>query len=457
MKNSDLINIPPQALDFEEAVLGALMLEREAYHEISALINENSFYDERHRKIFKAIKSLFAASNPVDILTVTSELRKQGNLDAAGGAFYVTNLTSRVASGANIEFHAAIIQQKYLERETIRLTSEISKAIYVGSCDIFDLQDQLISSIQKLTESNVGQMSPLNDIILKRMTHYEAKTENGLTGITSGFQSIDFVTSGWQNSNLTILAARPGMGKTALMLNFARNAAVLGNVPVAIFSLEMSKEQLTDRIISAETDIPMDTLMNRNLQEFQFSKMHNSIGGLLDSLILIDDTAGLSIQAFRSKCARLKRNNKVGLILVDYLQLMKGESEYKNNREQEISSISRGLKAVAKDLNIPIIALSQLSRKVEERAGSSKRPMLSDLRESGSIEQDADQVLFLFRPEYYGITEDAEGRSLAGLAELIFAKNRNGALDNIPLSFKGSLMRFSDAYSFPETEEKNVF
>jgi replicative DNA helicase len=457
MRSTNLIDLPPQAIELEEIVLGAIMLEREAYHEISSLISEDSFYDERHRKIFKAIRSLFMASHPVDILTVTSELRKQGNLEAIGGPFYVTSLTSRVSSGANIEYHAGIIQQRYFERETIRLATETSKAIYNGSSDIFELQDKLISSIQKLTESNAGQISPLNDVIAKRLLHYEAKAENGLTGVPTGFKSIDLLTSGWQNSNLTILAARPGMGKTALMLNFARNAAVLGNVAVAIFSLEMSKEQLTDRIMSSETGIPLDMLMNRSLQPYHFSSMHNSLGDLLDSRMFIDDTASLSIQAFRSKCARLKRNHDVGLIVVDYLQLMRGESEYKNNREQEISSISRGLKAVAKDLNVPVIALSQLSRKVEERAGAMKRPMLSDLRESGSIEQDADQVVFLFRPEYYGILEDAEGRSMAGLTEIIFAKNRNGALDNIPLSFNGSKMKFSEDHQTAAIDNDPVF
>jgi replicative DNA helicase len=460
MKNNEIINVPPQAVDLEEIVLGAIMLEREAYHEISSLISENSFYDERNQKVYKAIKSLFSASHPVDILTVTTEMRKHGTLESVGGPFYVTNLTSRVASGANIEYHAGIIQQRFLERETLRLTNDIAKAIYDQSFDIFDLQDTLVSSIQKLTESSAGQIAPLNDVIAKRMVHYETKSENGLTGVPTGFNSINFLTSGWQASNLTILAARPGMGKTALMLNFARNAAVIGKMSVAIFSLEMSKEQLTDRIISAETGIHLERLMNRSLEPYHYHQIHHSIGRLLDSQILIDDTASLSIQAFRSKCARLKRNNQVGMIVVDYLQLMKGESEYKNNREQEISSISRGLKSVAKDLNVPIIALSQLSRKVEERAGSLKRPMLSDLRESGSIEQDADQVVFLFRPEYYGMTEDTEGRSLAGVAEVIFAKNRNGSLDTIPLRFNGSIMKFSeleDAYFSNQDSNEPTF
>jgi len=436
-------HIPPQALDFEEIVLGAIMLEREAYHEISSLINENSFYDERHKKIFKAIKSLFIGSKPIDIMTVTAELRKQGNIDAIGGPYYVTSLTNRVSSGANIEYHASVIQEKFLERETIRLTTEASGDIYKGSFDVFEVQDKLISSIQKLTEMSAGQIPELMEVIKNRLLFYETTTQNGLTGIATGFVSIDCLTSGWQNSNLTILAARPAMGKTALMLNFCRNAAVISKVPVAIFSLEMSKEQLTDRLISAETGIPLDLILNRKLQDIDYQKIHHSISAL-DTKIFIDDTASLSIQSFRSKCARLKRNHDIGLIVVDYLQLMKGESEYKNNREQEISSISRGLKAVAKDLNVPVIALSQLSRAVESRPGALKRPMLSDLRESGSIEQDADQVVFLFRPEYYGILEDDAGNSMSGMAEVIFAKNRNGAVDTTVLNFNGAKMKFSD-------------
>jgi replicative DNA helicase len=456
MKNIEKLTLPPQAIEFEESVLGALMLEREAYYEISSLINEDSFYDERHRRIFKAIKSLFMGSHPVDILTVTSELRKVGDLELVGGPFYITNLTSRVASGANIEYHAGIIQQKYLERETIRLAQEATAAIYQGSSDIFDLQDQLITSIQKLTESSAGQISTLNDVILDRLTHYEKKPDNGLSGIPSGFNSIDMLTSGWQPSNLTIIAARPGMGKTAFMLNLARNAAVRGKAAVAIFSLEMSKEQLTDRIIASETGIPLDRLSNRDLHPYQFEKIHQ-MEELFESSIFIDDTAALSIQSFRSKCARLKRKHDVGFIVVDYLQLMKGESEYKSNREQEISSISRGLKVVAKELNVPVIALSQLSRAVESRPGAMKRPMLSDLRESGSIEQDADQVVFLFRPEYYGIMEDAEGRSMVGLTEIIFAKNRHGALDNIPLQFNGAKMQFSEELPTPILLTDSVF
>ncbi|WP_276363865.1 replicative DNA helicase [Daejeonella sp. H1SJ63] len=442
MKNkSNTLHVPPQAMEIEEVILGAVMLEREAYHEISNLINENSFYDLRHQKIFKAIKSLFMASQPIDILTVTNHLRNTGELEAVGGAFYITELTSRVTSSANIEHHALIVMQKYVERETIRLVAETSQNIFEGSSDIFNIHDNLIISIQKLTETNGDQVSELNNIITDRLSYYETKNDSGLTGVTSGFNGIDLITSGWQKSNLIILAGRPAMGKTALMLNFARNAAVLGEIPVVIFSLEMSKEQLTDRLIASETGISLDLILNRGLQDHHFKKIHE-MKELIDSQIFIDDTSALSIQAFRSKCARLKRNNKVGLIIVDYLQLMKGEPEYKNNREQEISSISRSLKAVAKDLNVPVIALSQLSRKVEERAD--KRPMLSDLRESGSIEQDADQVVFLFRPEYYGIKEDRYGNSMIGITEVIFAKNRNGAVDNALLSFNGAKMKFCD-------------
>jgi replicative DNA helicase len=444
MNNSGKLTSTPQSIELEEIVLGAIMLEREAYHEISALINEHSFYDDKHQKIFKAIKTLFAASSPIDIITVCEQLRKLGTLESVGGPYYVTNLTNRVSSSANIAFHAGIIQQKYVERQTLLLAGKMIQNIHEGTHDIFNLQDEFVNNIQKLTESTAGQISELGDIITVQLKNYEIKHESGLTGVPSGLYDIDHLTSGWQKSNLIILAGRPAMGKTAFMLNIARNAWVLGEQPVAIFSLEMSKEQLTDRLIAAETGIPLDLILSRKLQPHHFKEMHN-MKDLFDTSIHIDDTAGLNIQSFRSKCARLKRNHDIGLIVVDYLQLMKGEAEYKNNREQEISSISRGLKAVAKDLNVPVMALSQLSRKVEER--QDKRPLLSDLRESGSIEQDADQVIFLFRPEYYGINQDSDGNSMRGMAEVIFAKNRNGPTDTLITSFNGSKMKFSNLTS----------
>lgn len=440
-RNTDIIALPPQEVELEEVILGAIMIEKEAYHEISSLISENTFYNDHHKKIFKAIKMLFAGSHPVDIMTVSAQLRTMGLLDEIGGAYYITNLTNRVASGANIIYHAGIIQQKYIERETIRMASEVVKNIYQGTHDIFTLQDDFINGIQKLTEMNAGQIAELSDIITSQLKIYENKHEGGLTGVPSGLKSIDDLTFGWQKTNLIILAGRPSMGKTAFMLNIARNAWVVGEQPVAIFSLEMSKEQLTDRLIAAETGIPLDIILSRKLQPYHFREMHN-MQHLFDTSIHIDDTAGITLQSFRSKCARLKRSHNIGLVVVDYLQLMKGDNEYKSNREQEISSISRGLKAVAKDLNIPVIALSQLSRKVEER--SDKRPLLSDLRESGSIEQDADQVVFLFRPEYYGIHKDSNGNSMQGMTEVIFAKNRNGPTDTVLLSFNGSKMKFTD-------------
>jgi replicative DNA helicase len=440
-KRKEIVSLPPQNIELEEIVLGTIMLEREAFHEVSSMLTEKSFYDERHQMIFKAMRSLIAATQPIDIMSVTSQLRKQGHLENVGGAYYVTNLTSRVASGANIVYHAGIIQERFLERETLTIAQELAKKVYEGTHDIFDLQDGFINKIQKLTEHTSGQISELNDIIVHQLKSYESHHEGGLTGVTSGLKSIDDLTFGWQNSNLIILAGRPAMGKTAFMLNIARNAWVDGETPVAIFSLEMSKEQLTDRLVAAESGIPLDLILSRKLQDYHWSQIHN-MRLMFDTSIHIDDTASLTIQAFRSKCARLKRTHNIGLVVVDYLQLMKGEIEYKNNREQEISSISRGLKAVAKDLNIPVIALSQLSRKVEER--SDKRPLLSDLRESGSIEQDADQVVFLFRPEYYGIQHDAAGNSMQGMAEVIFAKNRNGPTDTMVLSFNGSKMKWSE-------------
>jgi len=445
MRDTTLMdNQTPHDTRLEERILGSLLIESEAYYEISSVINENVFYEPKHAKIFKAIRTLALMSRPIDILTVTDMLRKNGDLDFVGGAFCVTELTSNVSSSANIHVHAHLIKQKYLERETISLAQRAIKEIYSGTSDVFEVNDKLVGSIQKLTDFESGEISQLNQIIADQLKRYEQVPESGLTGMPSGLPSIDKITAGWQNSNLIIIAARPAMGKTALMLNLARNAAVIGKCAIAIFSLEMSKQQLTDRIISSETGIPLDMILKRTLQPHHFKLIH-AMDRLFDTQIFIDDSASLSISSFRSKCAKLKRNHDIKFIAVDYLQLMKGEQETRFNREQEISSISRGLKAVAKDLNVPVLALSQLSRKVEERAGiNGKRPMLSDLRESGSIEQDADQVLFLFRPEYYGMTEDEAGNSMEGLTELIFAKNRSGPIDTLGLRFSGAKMKFTE-------------
>ncbi|WP_437918559.1 replicative DNA helicase [Sphingobacterium sp. LRF_L2] len=438
--------LPPQAIDIEKAVLGALMLQKDVFYKISSFIRSETFYVEAHQRIYNAIRSLSDANKPVDLLTVTNSLRQDGTLEIIGGAYYLTELTDGVVGTTSIEEYSLILNQKYLERELIVLCQEYAKSVYEGASDVFDLYDNLSSDIFNKVSVNAGkQASRIDDIIRERIKLYEKPVENGLTGITSGFKEVDQLTNGWQDSDLIIIAARPGMGKTAFVLNLARNAAIDGQKAGAIFSLEMSKEQLVDRMVSAETEIYLEKFKKRNLSDHEWQMLHSRINSLMKSNIYIDDTPALPIQMLRSKAIRLKHKYGIGWLVVDYLQLMRGDREGKSgNREQEISSISRGLKAIAKELDIPVIALSQLSRAVESRPGSMKRPMLSDLRESGAIEQDADMVMFLFRPEYYGIEEDEEGRPTLGICESIIAKNRHGSLDTAVLKFNGAMMKFAD-------------
>lgn len=438
--------IPPQALDLEEVILGALLIESTAYSRVSDIISADSFYSMQHGEVFKAITSLFAKSSSIDILTVAAELRKAGKLEEVGGAFFITDLTSRVSNSANIVDHARIIHQMFIQRELIRVCSRTIEQAYDASNDVFDLVEFHQSQIFDSVKNTYGRTDvKIDEVIKRRLIAYEVKNTNELTGIGTGYETLDSFTGGWQKTDLIILAARPAMGKTALAMETAKHAALKHGVPVGIFSLEMSSDQLVDRMISSESGVFQDKIKKRNLYDYDWQQIHNNIHKLIDSEIHIDDTPGLTIQALKSKAIRMKERYNIGLIVVDYLQLMEGGKDKSNsNREQEIGKISRGLKMIAKELEVPVIALSQLSRKVEERPGNAKRPMLSDLRESGSIEQDADQVVFLYRPEYYGIEEDEEGNSTAGVTELIFGKNRNGICDTVKLNFNGSLMKFSD-------------
>lgn len=443
--------IPPQATDLEEAVLGALMLEKDALSTVIDILKPEVFYHEGHKKIFEAIQTLFQKSKPVDILTVTTEMRTQGTLELVGGAYYITNLTNRVASSANIEFHARIISQKYIQRELIRISTEIITNAYEDTTDIFDLLDHAEKNLFDIAQNNLRRDTQKMDEIIKQSlaTLEELRTKtDGLTGCPSGFTDLDRITGGWQKSDLVIIAARPAMGKTAFVLTCARNAAVEFKRPVVVFSLEMSSVQLVNRLISGETEIEQEKIRKGNLAEWEWQQLHSKIGTLTEAPLLIDDTPALNIFEFRAKCRRLKAQYDIQLIIIDYLQLMHGKGEGQGgggNREQEIGSISRALKSVAKELDVPVLALSQLSRAVESRPGpNGKRPMLSDLRESGSIEQDADMVLFLYRPEYYGLTEDEQGRSLAGVGEVIIAKHRNGETGIVPLRFIGKYVKFAD-------------
>ncbi|RZJ77648.1 MAG: replicative DNA helicase [Flavobacterium sp.] len=443
--------VPPQATDLEEAVLGALMLEKDALSTVIDILKPEVFYNEAHKKIFEAIQQLFQKSKPVDILTVTSEMRTNGTLEMIGGAFYITNLTNRVVSAANIEYHARIISQKYIQRELIRISTEIITNAYEDTTDIFDLLDHAEKNLFDIAQNNLRRDTQKMDEIVKQSlaTLEELRTKtDGLTGVPSGFTDLDRITGGWQKSDLVIIAARPAMGKTAFVLTCARNAAVDFKKPVVVFSLEMSSVQLVNRLISGETEIEQEKVRKGNLAEWEWQQLHSKIGTLTEAPLLIDDTPALNIFEFRAKCRRLKSQYDIQMIIIDYLQLMHGKGEGGGNREQEIGSISRALKSVAKELEVPVLALSQLSRAVESRPGQNgKRPMLSDLRESGSIEQDADMVLFLYRPEYYGITEDENGRSNAGVGEVIIGKNRHGETGIVPLRFIGKYVKFADLES----------
>jgi replicative DNA helicase len=440
--------LPPQALDLEQAVLGALMLEKDALSSVIDILKPEVFYEERHQKIFESIRVLFERTSPVDILTVTAQLRQQGELEIIGGAYYITELTNRVASAANIEYHSRIIIQKYIQRELIRISTDTINHAYEDTSDVLDLLDKAEKNLFEIAQSNLRRDSrKMDDLVHEALKDIEALKDkkDGLTGVASGFTDLDRMTSGWQKSDLVIIAARPAMGKTAFVLTCARNAAVDFAKPVVVFSLEMSSVQLVNRLISGETQIEQEMIRKGTLEEWEWQQIHSKVGRLEQAPLIIDDTPALNIFEFRAKCRRLKSQHDIQLIIIDYLQLMHGKADGKGgNREQEIGSISRALKSVAKELNVPVIALSQLSRAVESRPGGSKKPMLSDLRESGSIEQDADMVLFLYRPEYYGLTEDENGMPTQGVGEVIIAKHRNGETGTVRLKFVGKYVKFTD-------------
>ena len=444
--------IPPQATDLEEVVLGAMMIDKKGVDEVIDILHPDVFYKESHKFIFETIYILFEKSEPVDLLTVASQLKKEKKLDAIGGEFYLIQLTQKVSSSAHIEFHARIILQKYIQRSLIKISSEIIEDSYDEGTDVFDLLDNAEAKLYEITQGNIKRSSETaqNLVIQAKKRIEEIANKEGLSGIPSGFTEVDKLTSGWQPSDLIIIAARPGMGKTALTLSMARNMAVEYDVPVAFFSLEMSSVQLITRLISSETGLSSEKLRTGNLEKHEWEQLNVKVKGLEKAPLFIDDTPSLSIFDLRAKARRLASQHGIKMIMIDYLQLMTaGGNQKGGNREQEISTISRNLKALAKELNVPVIALSQLSRAVETRGGS-KRPLLSDLRESGAIEQDADIVSFIYRPEYYKIDEwdDEERTPTAGQGELIVAKHRNGGLDEIRLKFVGHLGRFENLETF---------
>ncbi len=445
--------VPPQAKDLEEAVLGAIMLEKTAFDTVVEILKPECFYVEAHQRIFSAMQSLSNKSQPIDILTVVEELRSREELEMVGGPYYVTKLTNAVVSAANIGAHARIILQKFIQRELIRISGEIIGDAYEDSTDVFDLLDDAESKLFEITNNHLRkEYSSIDNILvntIKRIEDLRQRNED-VTGVPSGFSGLDRVTYGWQNTDLIILAARPAVGKTAFALNLARNAVMHASkpTPVALFSLEMSAGQLVQRILSAESEIWLEKIARGKMEEHEMKQLYaRGIQRLSQAPLYIDDTPALNIFELRAKSRRLKNKHNIGLIIIDYLQLMSGTGENRNsNREQEISNISRNLKSLAKELNVPIIALSQLSRAVEQRGAKegSRIPQLSDLRESGAIEQDADMVMFLYRPEYYDINSNAEGENIKGLTEVKIAKHRNGSLETIKLKALLHIQKFTN-------------
>jgi replicative DNA helicase len=442
--SESLGKLPPQALDLEEAVLGALMLEKNALNAVVEFLKPEHFYSEVHNEIYVAIIELFKASEPVDMRTVVNQLRKTGKLDVVGGAYYIAELTAKVSSAANIEYHARVIMEMAIKRNLIQVASQIHHDAYEDTTDVFELLDKTEQSVFEISDSNLRKnYDNMRNLMARAIQELQLLKDHkdGLTGVPSGFTALDRMTSGWQKSDLVIIAARPGMGKTAFVVSALRNASVDFKIPVAMFSLEMASVQLVNRMISAEAELEGEKIKKGNLADHEWAQLVHKTSRLSSAPIFIDDTPALSILELRAKCRRLKAEHNIQLVVIDYLQLMRGDSA--GNREQEIASISRALKGIAKELSVPVLALSQLSRGVETRGGD-KRPQLSDLRESGSIEQDADIVMFLYRPEYYKITVDEEGLPTQGMGEVIIAKHRNGSTGSVKLKFIGKYTKFAD-------------
>ena len=424
-------HLQPQAPELEEAVLGALMIEKDAYSLVSEILRPESFYEHRHQLIYQAITALALRQQPVDILTVAEQLRSTGDLDEVGGPFYITQLSGKVASSAHIEYHARIIAQKFLARELISFTSNIQTKAFDETQDVDDLMQEAEGKLFEISQQNMKKdYTQINPVIQEayEMLQKAAARTDGLSGLESGFHALDKMTSGWQNSDLVIIAARPAMGKTAFVLSMAKNMAVNAKIPVALFSLEMANVQLVNRLIVNVCEIPGEKIKSGQLAPYEWGQLDYKIKELYDAPLYVDDTPSLSVFELRTKARRLVREHGVKIIIIDYLQLMNASGMSFGSRQEEVSTISRSLKGLAKELNIPIIALSQLS----------------DLRESGAIEQDADMVCFIHRPEYYKIFQDEKGNDLHGMAEIIIAKHRNGAVGDVLLRFRGEFARFQN-------------
>lgn len=441
-------HLQPQALDVEKVVLGALMIDKDAFSIISEILNPDTFYEPRNKKIFTAIRSLNMNEYPVDIMSVTEELKKEGTLEDVGGPAYIIELSSHVASSAHIEYHARILAQKFLARQLISFASNIETKAFDETVDVNELMQEAEGSLFELSQRNMKKdYVQIDPVITKAVEILQKASANsgGLTGVPTGFAKLDEKTSGWQSSDLVIIAGRPAMGKTSFALSLAKNIAVDYQTPIAFFSLEMNNVQLVNRLISNVCEIPGNKMLNGQLSPDEWERLDKNIRRLQGAPLYIDDTAGLSIFELRTKARRLVREKGVKIIMIDYLQLMNASGMRFGSRQEEVSKISQSLKGLAKELDIPILALSQLNRTVENREGlDGKRPQLSDLRESGAIEQDADMVLFVHRPEYYHIVEDDKGNDLRGMAQIIIAKHRKGATGDVLLKFRGEFTRFQD-------------
>lgn len=441
-------HLQPQATDIERVVLGALMVDKDAFSIVSELLRPETFYEPRHQKIYHAVQTLSMQENPVDIMTVIEQLKRDGTLEDVGGAPYVVELSAHVASSANIEYHAQILAQKHLARQLISFTGRIQEKAFDETVDVEELMQEAEGNLFEISQKNMRQdytqIDPVIDEAVKILQNAYAN-KGGMTGIPTGFSHLDEMTSGWQASDLVIIAGRPAMGKTSFALSLAKNIAVDYRVPIAFFSLEMNNVQLVNRLISNTCEIAGNKILNGQLSEAEWARLDKNLRKLQGAPIYIDDTPNMSIFELRTKARRMVREKGVKIIMIDYLQLMNASGMRFGNRQEEVSTISRSLKGLAKELNIPVLALSQVSRNLEGREGlEGKRPQLSDLRESGAIEQDADMVIFVHRPEYYRIFQDEKGNDLRGKAQIIIAKHRKGATGDVTLSFLGDYTRFQD-------------
>ena len=441
-------HLQPQATDIERAVLGALMIDKDAFSIVSEILRVDTFYEPRNQKIYAAIQALSMNEQPVDIMTVVEQLKRDGTLEDVGGPSYIVELSSHVASSAHIEYHARILAQKHMARQLISYAGNILTKSFDESQDVDELMQEAEGALFEISQKNMRQdCTQIGPVLVQAVGILQKAAENtsGLTGITTGYTDLDDKTSGWQNSDLVIIAGRPAMGKTAFALSLAKNIAVDAGIPVAFFSLEMSNVQLVNRLISNVCEISGKKILNGQLDADEWKRLDRNIPRMENVPMYIDDTPGMSIFELRTKARRLVREKGVKIIMIDYLQLMNANGARFGSRQEEVSTISRSLKGLAKELDIPILALSQLNRTVENREGlEGKRPQLSDLRESGAIEQDADMVIFVHRPEYYHIYQDEKGNDLHGMAQIIIAKHRKGATGDVLLNFRGEFTRFQN-------------